>query len=98
MNDVDLAVSPGKARLQIGYMAQKFSLYGSLSVKENLSFFAGIYNLTDGKKTEAMEEMIKIFSLQDFLETVSAEPAAGVQTASLACLRKYARSSGDLSG
>ena len=48
-------------------MAQKFSLYGTLSVKQNLSFFAGIYNLQGKSKEEAIEEMIEIFSLQDFL-------------------------------
>ena len=41
---LDLQKAPVKAR-QIGYMAQKFSLYGNLSTRQNLEFFSGIYNL-----------------------------------------------------
>ena len=41
----DLRRSRADARASLGYMAQKFSLYGSLSVKQNLDFFAGAYGL-----------------------------------------------------
>ena len=40
VNGLDLEKAPGEARAQIGYMAQKFSLYGNLSVKQNLEFFS----------------------------------------------------------
>jgi ABC-2 type transport system ATP-binding protein len=40
---VDLEKNPGEARAHIGYMAQKFSLYGDLTVQQNLEFFAGVY-------------------------------------------------------
>lgn len=42
---LDLARAPGKARARLGYMAPKFSLYGDLSVRQNLNFFAGVYGL-----------------------------------------------------
>ncbi len=42
---MDLKVSSGKARQHLGYMAQKFSLYGNLSVEQNLRFFSGVYGL-----------------------------------------------------
>jgi ABC-2 type transport system ATP-binding protein len=50
-------------------MAQKFSLYGNLSVMQNLQFFAGIYNLKNAKKREAIDEMIEVFSLKHLLAT-----------------------------
>ncbi|VTP61019.1 Uncharacterized ABC transporter ATP-binding protein YbhF [Serratia rubidaea] len=49
---MDLKTSSGKARQHLGYMAQKFSLYGNLTVAQNLKFFSGVYGLS-GKKTAA---------------------------------------------
>jgi ABC-2 type transport system ATP-binding protein len=67
INGMDLQKAPSKARARIGYMAQKFSLYGNLSVLQNLKFFAGIYNLKNAKKREAIDEMIEIFGLKEHL-------------------------------
>lgn len=90
VNGVDLATSPGEARSHIGYMAQKFSLYGMLSVKENLSFFAGIYNLYGKDKKEAIDRMVKIFSLQDYLSATSdLLPLGYKQRLSLACANMH---------
>ena len=47
----DLYRSGGAARAKLGYMAQKFSLYGDLSVRQNLDFFAGVYGLLGGEAT-----------------------------------------------
>ncbi len=69
INDMDLRKSPAKARARIGYMAQKFSLYGNLNVRQNLEFFAGIYNLKNSEKREAIEEMIEVFNLEEHLSS-----------------------------
>jgi ABC-2 type transport system ATP-binding protein len=49
---VDLRTARASARQRIGYVAQKFSLYGQLSVTQNLEFFGGAYGLA-GKRREA---------------------------------------------
>ena len=86
VNDLDLERAPGRARSKIGYMAQKFSLYGNLSVRQNLDFFAGIYNLKNPLKAQVIEERIAIFNLEDYVG-VSAEalPLGYKQRLSLAC-------------
>ncbi len=47
---VDLHSARASARQQIGYVAQKFSLYGQLSVIENLDFFGSAYGLRGSRK------------------------------------------------
>ena len=65
----DLYSSKTNVRGNIGYMAQKFSLYGALSVKENLDFFAGLYGLQGKKRKEKIEEVIKTFDFASHLKT-----------------------------
>ncbi|MBA3720834.1 MAG: ABC transporter ATP-binding protein [Parachlamydiaceae bacterium] len=82
----DLQVAPGKARSQIGYMAQKFSLYGNLSVLENLDFFSGIYNLTGSIKRDAINQMIEIFNFNQYLnESSETLPLGYKQRLALSC-------------
>lgn len=90
VNNLDLEIAPGEARSKIGYMAQKFSLYGMLSVKQNLGFFAGIYNLEGKEKREAIDEMIQIFELQPYLSSTSESlPLGFKQRLSLACANMH---------
>ena len=49
----DLRRARASARQNIGYVAQKFSLYGQLTVSENLEFFASAYNLRGAQKRSA---------------------------------------------
>jgi len=83
---IDLATSPSKARQRLGYMAQKFSLYGNLSVAQNLAFFSGVYGLRREAQTQAVERMIEVFRLQPLLRA-SAEtlPLGFKQRLALAC-------------
>jgi len=59
----DLRQDGAEARNRLGYMAQKFSLYGDLSVAQNLDFFAGVYGLTGAKKRERTALLTEIFDL-----------------------------------
>jgi ABC-2 type transport system ATP-binding protein len=81
-----LGKSPGAARARIGYMSQKFSLYGTLSARQNLEFFSGIYGLTGARRKTAIERMIDIFALGPHL-AASAEtlPLGFKQRLALAC-------------
>ncbi|QKF64319.1 ATP-binding cassette domain-containing protein [Campylobacter corcagiensis] len=66
----------------IGYMAQKFSLYGELSVIENLKFFAGVYLAKKG----AIQSAIKNFEFEKYLNQRVNDLSLGTkQRLSLAC-------------
>ncbi len=78
--------SPGEARQRLGYMAQKFSLYGTLSVRQNMEFFAGIYGLEGRHRRERIDAMIDAFALKPFLKmSPDALPLGFKQRLALAC-------------
>jgi ABC-2 type transport system ATP-binding protein len=83
---LNLQSASSKARSRIGYMAQKFSLYGNLSVLQNLDFFSGVYGLGGKTRSEAIERMIHTFSLQPYLNANSGGlPLGYKQRLALAC-------------
>ncbi len=83
---IDIVKNPTKARSYIGYMAQKFSLYGNLDVIGNLNFFASIYGLYGEKKHKEMEKVIEVFELKSYLKQNAKELSLGYkQRLALAC-------------
>ncbi|BCU77088.1 ATP-binding cassette domain-containing protein [Luteolibacter sp. LG18] len=83
---LDLRHSAGKARQKLGYMAQKFSLYGNLTVAQNLAFFSGIYGLTGKLQRERTGDMAEIFHLKPFLNARTDSLSLGYkQRLALAC-------------
>jgi ABC-2 type transport system ATP-binding protein len=82
----DLRRASGVAKSRLGYMAQKFSLYGLLSVRQNLEFSAGVYGLEGSTRHERIEEMIATFDLADWLSaTPDSLPLGHKQRLALAC-------------
>jgi len=82
----DLHTAAGDARASLGYMAQKFSLYGDLSVRQNLDFFAGAYDLDRTRARAAIEAVIEIFELKGMLgSNAGMLPLGFKQRLALAC-------------
>ena len=59
----DVRTARAEARARLGYVAQKFSLYGALSVIENLEFFASAYGLRGERKKRRIEWAMSQFEL-----------------------------------
>ena len=64
----DVSSQAEDIKKNIGYMSQKFALYDDLTVRENITFFGGIYGLTRAKIKEKTNELIEELGLQDLTD------------------------------
>ncbi len=58
--------NPSCARSFLGYMAQRFSLFGDLSVRQNLNFFAGVYGLFGFNASKRIKILLDLFDLKKY--------------------------------
>ncbi len=73
----DLRHSPSVARSRLGYMAQQFSLYGQLSVKENLNFFGRAYGLYGDRLQRRIKWAFEEFGLDKWRDKAAAQLPGG---------------------
>ena len=70
----------------VGYMAQQFSLYGELSVMENLQFFAELFDVAPKDMAERTERLLAFADLTEFKSRRAANLSGGMQKKlALAC-------------
>ncbi|HEX3602046.1 MAG TPA: ATP-binding cassette domain-containing protein [Lacipirellulaceae bacterium] len=74
---VDVRSARASARQRIGYVAQKYSLYGQLSVRDNLEFFASAYGLRGQRRRERIQWAIEQFELRSFARLASGQLPGG---------------------
>ncbi len=65
---VSLRKSSGEARKRLGYMAQKFSLYGNLSVRQNLDFYGGVYGLSPRERRDGIDRALVEYDLTRYAD------------------------------
>ncbi len=83
---VDLRTARATARARIGYVSQRFSLYGNLSVAQNLAFFASAYGLGGARRKARLDWAQREFELAAYLDAGAAElPLGFKQRLALAC-------------
>jgi ABC-2 type transport system ATP-binding protein len=76
---INFAAAAGAARSRLGYMAQKFSLYGELNVKQNLDFFSGVYGLKGAARRKTIERVIEAFGLSRHLTAPAQSLPLGIK-------------------
>lgn len=74
---VNLRTARADARRRIGYVSQKFSLYGNLSVLENLEFFGGAYGLRGKRLRQRIATVKEQFELHGLERTPSGHLPGG---------------------
>ena len=68
-----------KAREEIGYLAQRFSLYGDLTVRENLNFFGEVFDMEDAERAERSKDLLRFAGLEEFANRPAAALSGGMQ-------------------
>ena len=80
----DLRKNKKEIQNQIGYLSQKFSLYGDLSIDENIEFFAEIHNVKEFKARR--DELLSFTRLTPFRDRLAEKLSGGMkQKLALAC-------------
>jgi ABC-2 type transport system ATP-binding protein len=75
-----------RLRQAVGYMPQRFSLYGDLTVLENLSFFADLFGVRGAARRQRIEELLGFARLTEFTSRRAAALSGGMQKKlALAC-------------
>jgi ribosome-dependent ATPase len=71
---------------RVGYMSQQFSLYGDLTVRENIEFYGRIYGLTEARIQERQAELLQLTGLHDRVDQLAGTLSGGwKQRLALAC-------------
>jgi ABC-2 type transport system ATP-binding protein len=73
----DAMTQAEKIKKEIGYMSQKFSLYGKLTVRENIRFFAGVYGLSGKQVKDKTSEIVEQLGLATTADTLVADLPLG---------------------
>ncbi len=68
-----------KAREEIGYLAQRFGLYGDLSVQENIEFFGEVFDIPQDELKQRAAELLNFAGLSDFTDRPAAALSGGMQ-------------------
>lgn len=74
---VDVRKQREQARAHMGYMSQKFALYGELTVQENLEFFAAGYGLKRAQRAERIAQIVRAFGLEGLQQRAAGKLSGG---------------------
>jgi len=74
---LDVVQHPEGVKRKIGYMSQKFALYDDLTVRENLEFYAGVYDLTVQEERQRLPEILAMAGLETRTESTAADLSGG---------------------
>jgi len=79
ITDLDMSKNQNNIKNIIGYMPQHFSLYGDLSVSENMKFFADLYKVPKAQYEERKKELLQFSALAPFQNRLARNLSGGMQ-------------------
>ena len=77
VNGFDLYRDHEQIKKSIGYMSQKFSLYGDLTGRENLEFYGAVYKIYGRELKDRIDQLSRQLELTDFIDRLTAALPVG---------------------
>ena len=74
---IDVVRNPEAIKRHIGYMSQKFALYDDLTVRENLAFYAGAYDLSPDEENSRLAEVLHMAGLEGRTDSAAGQLSGG---------------------
>lgn len=81
-----VAREPERVKRDLAYMSQRFGLYGDLTVRENLDFYADLYEVPASERPARLERLYRFSNLEPFADRLAARLSGGMkQKLGLSC-------------
>jgi ABC-2 type transport system ATP-binding protein len=75
----DVVREPQAVKDQIGYMAQRFGLYGDLTVQENMDFYADLFDITGPVRSELSARLLHMTRMEPFTGRQASRLSGGMK-------------------
>jgi len=86
VGEASVVRDPEAVKHGIAYMSQRFGLYGDLTVRENLNFYADLYQVPQAERHGRLERLFHFSNLEPFQDRLAAQLSGGMkQKLGLSC-------------
>jgi ABC-2 type transport system ATP-binding protein len=75
----DVVLDPQAVKDQIGYMAQRFGLYGDLTVEENMHFYADLFDIVGAQRSGLEVELLRMTRMEPFRDRQAGRLSGGMK-------------------
>jgi len=79
MGGVSVARDPEGVKHRIAYMSQRFGLYTDLTVRENIDFYADLYQVPDAERSDRLERLYRFSNLGPFEHRLAGQLSGGMK-------------------
>ena len=79
MGGVSVARDPEGVKHRIAYMSQRFGLYTDLTVRENIDFYADLYQVPDAERSDRLERLYRFSNLGPFERRLAGQLSGGMK-------------------
>jgi ABC-2 type transport system ATP-binding protein len=77
--DCDIQKEAESLKEKVGYLPQRFGLYGDLTVLENIQFYADLYQVSRKERKERVERLLRFANLEPFVKRKAQDLSGGMK-------------------